>query len=697
MTTLSTLPNEILSLITSHFDRPSDLLHLSLTSHRLTAFAKLDGWKAFLKGRFCISGLDLDAANSVHGLTTLYRNWERKGFVARYLEPTKNTRSLNTWAATPWRGPQGQTMGYQPSIDSYEDMFGAWSERREVLAWSAGTQIVMRVKETGARGRAAWAKQKELESEPDQTFSYDALKNANSWFSYKIPESVEGRDDITSLRLLRPHQTHDTAESIVFGTASGQLSRLTVYPDRAETVEQQYDTTRRAIESISVSPFGEPLLAATLGDSSLALFPLHDDNSETPVGPITQVTPSTSGPRTSRIWSCDFLSDDKVAIGMGPSHEPIHVYQITPEGFLSSPLRTFNLDPTSWDNTSSTHAPLRSTSIYPLLPLRGSTTGGSDAGTVFLSGGYDGIVRLHDTRSRRGFETLFWDPPHDSSIYSLAVQGHERIVAGVSMHAMLKVFDLRLSGSHAYQSIPLPGSTPTTNPNPSSPQHQQRKPPTQDFASNAIVTASKGRATAITGGWNLYLHARSPPARGAYRDDYWRGRDDSPVYALSIPSPTSPAVYAGLEGAVMGLTFHGVQDAWADGMLTGALGRDVNGAHDGATNGTRNETSNGTTTNDTPDTPCARDDAGVLNLGMYEQGSEEGLGMQLLVQSAVGATPKRGDDAHPRYALLDERWRDIREEGNRWARGGAQAQPQAGRGARGGRGRGRGRGRRARG
>ncbi|KAJ8110498.1 hypothetical protein OPT61_g6678 [Boeremia exigua] len=155
MATLSTLPNEIISIITSHFDRPRDLLHLALTCRRLSEFAKLDGWKALLKGRFHISGLDADAQNAVHGLTTLYRNWTRKGFIARYLEPSTETTSLNTWEPAPWRGPRGQTMGYQPSIDSYEETLGLWARRREVLAWSAGTQIVMREKEAGLRSKDA--------------------------------------------------------------------------------------------------------------------------------------------------------------------------------------------------------------------------------------------------------------------------------------------------------------------------------------------------------------------------------------------------------------------------------------------------------------------------------------------------------------------------------------------------------------
>ena len=206
MASLGTVPNEILSLITGHLERPRDLLHLSLTSRRLSAFAKLDGWKALLKGRFGLNGLDSNARESVHGLTTLYRNWDRKGFVARYLEPSIKTQSLNTWRSRRWRGPQGQTMGYQPSIDSYEEMYGEWGERREVLAWSAGTQILMRVKETGRNVEKIRAAEFELDQGPNQTWAYDSFHHLNSWFSYKIPDSNEGRDDITSLKLLRPYQ-----------------------------------------------------------------------------------------------------------------------------------------------------------------------------------------------------------------------------------------------------------------------------------------------------------------------------------------------------------------------------------------------------------------------------------------------------------------------------------------------------------
>lgn len=666
MTTLDTLPNEILSLVTNHLERPRDVLYLSLASRRLLQFAKLDGWKAFLKGRFGLSGLDLDARNAVHGMTTLCRNWHRKGFLARYLEPATMTKSINDWEDKRWRGPRGQTMGYQPSIDSYEELHGAWDERKEVLAWSAGTQIVVRIKETGLFARQQQEIHRRAGDSPESTTTFDAFGHCNSWFTYKIPESFEGRDDITSLKLLRPHQQSVVSQSIIFGTASGRLSLLSWDACRQDSREQQYDTSGRTVGSVAVSAANKASIAATLGDSTLALYPTgQEDPSEDPVEPLSEVSPFVSGNRTARIWSCSFLSNDKVAVGLGPSHEPIQMYEILPSGFTSQPLRTFNLEPKFWKGTESHQAVRRNTSVYPILPIPGTSQSGSDAGNIFLSGGYDGLVRLHDVRSPHGFETMFWDPTNDSSVYSLAIQDLERIVAGVSMHSMIKVFDLRLSGSHAYETMSL-SSRP------------ENKSKGQDHAYNTIVNEARNKASTMSGGWNLFLNPRHPPRGNAYREDYWRGGQASPVYSLSIPSSTSPNVYAGLEGAVQSLTFHSVADRHPDPLLS--------------ENVVRFEDSN------VIDVKTSYDPRGeVLKLGMYEQGTEEGLGMHLLIQDEVAANVSSAEAPAKSTQLQDpdERWKDIRNESDRWARGDVPPAPGPGRGR--GRSRGRGRGGRRRG
>lgn len=589
MVELQALPNEILSLVITHLEHPRDVLHLSLVCRHLAEFAKLDGWKAYLKGRFNIPGLDSDARNTVHGLTTLYRNWQRKGFIAKYLEPSVLTTNINSWRPQRWIGPRGQTMRYRPSIDSYEELFGAWGERREVLAWSAGTQVVVRVKQTGKV-----AKQLREEEEggaiQESTKTFDAFRHASTWLTYKIPDSLEGRDDIMSLKLLRPHQRRDMTESMVYGTASGRLSSVSWNAQQEETHEQRYETGGRAVASVAVSSSSEPLIAASLGDLGLSLYTVEDNaDRQKPIEPLSQIAVTAPAGASWRIWSCNFLSDDTVALGLGPSPEPIQVYKITPEGLLPAPLRSFNFQARFGFDDNRPNARPRNTTVYPIVRIPDSAQGSSGNGNVFLSGGYDGIIRLHDLRSPRSFDTMFEDITNESSIYSLATQGRERVVAGISMHSMIKVFDLRLSGSHAYSSTTLSSPTPNST--------------SQEVASNTPANGARKYPLPATSDWNVYLSPRIPPKRNAYREDYWRGGQDSPIYSLSIPSPTSPNIYAGLEGAIQSLTFHSIADPHTDPLLSQSI---VRFADSGAV-----------------DVRSSYDPQGdALNLGMYEQGSE---------------------------------------------------------------------------
>ncbi|KAF2471826.1 uncharacterized protein BDR25DRAFT_354324 [Lindgomyces ingoldianus] len=636
MALLCNLPNEILSQVTGYLDRPSDVLHLSLSSRRLYEFAKPDGWKAFLRGRFGLLGLDLDARNSVHGLTTLYRNWDRKALVARYLEPSANTTNLSTWERTKWRGPQGQTMGYQPSIDSYEEMLGQWANRREVLAWSAGTHVVVRVKETGSKPIKAWEALQDSESAIGHLEEFNDYKHLASWYTYKIPRSSEGRDDITALKLLRPHQKDGELDAVAFGSASGYLSLLSFDPERHQRKGHLYRTGHRSVGSLSISPSSRPLMAATLGDSSLSLFPIKPNNSPSAlVDSLSEVTPIVPGTRDGRLWSCSFISNEQVAVGLGPSYEPIQVYEVTPTGFSSEPLRKFSPDSKFWTGERDDWLMRSNTSVYPVLPITPGSHGGSETGHVFLSGGYDGIIRLHDMRSPRGFETLFWDVTNDSAIYSLAMQGLERVVAGTSMHSMLKVFDLRFSSSHAYHYIPFSSKMGPKEPKALCPEGKNLK------------------NSPVSGGWNLYLSPRNHVRNSNLRASYYRSSTpNSPIYSLSIPSATSPSLYAGVEGAVVSVDFLSIVDKYPDPVFASAINRfpdtgeiDVKSSYNPFDNS--------------------------LNLGMYEQGTDEGLGMHLVIQDGVGTGVEKNAKArdYARFKGLDERWKDPSDGRNKRTRG----------------------------
>ncbi|KAF2020705.1 hypothetical protein BU24DRAFT_416397 [Aaosphaeria arxii CBS 175.79] len=670
MVGLNGLPNELLSLVTSHLERTQDVLNLSLASRRLNSFVKLDGWKAFLKGRFGLQGLDSDAQNAVHGLTRLYRSWDRKALTARYIAPRGNVISLNTWSEAAWTGPRGQTMGYRPSIDSYEDTRSSWSDRKEVIAWSAGTNILVRYRDTVPVDQDLKEKGQEEE----------VPKSPFVWYSHRLPDSREGRDDISALKLLRPHQQHANYKSIVFGTSGGDLSLLQFDPEQKEDRLQSYRTDldasqpgKLAVGSVAVSDAQDPLLAATLGDTTLALYSISTkDTTDSPIDPTSHVIPTISTNLSGRIWSTNFISEDLLSIGTGPSTEPIQVFAITPGGLSTGPLRKFSLDPkvdaVDGDQTISRHT----TSVYPIIPVPAESQGGSERGQTFLSGGYDGIIRLHDMRSPHQFETMYYDVTNDSSIYSLATQGMERVIAGTSMHSMLKVFDLRLSGSHAYSTIPLPTSTTKK------PIHRSGDYTVNKIVNDAVAYTGK---RPITGGWNLFLNPRNDTRNNNsnHNDPHHRNRRmlqtaDSPIYSLSIPSATSPNLYAGVEGAVLSLTFNSIADRHPDPFFADCVKR-------------------------FPDTgridvkKSYNPSGDALNLGMYEQGDENAVIMRLMVQDGIYMGVAKNAQARDptRFATLDERWGDPGNERDRWSRG---QDPGNRRGGHGGRGRGRGRGRR---
>src|SRR5882762_3635393 len=102
---LEDLPFELLSHIYTNLPTAQSVSHLSLTCRTLHSFTAKEGWKIFLRTRF--PSLPVPAAEThdlreaVHGLTTLSRNWDRKAFLARYLEPYGCITSLATRAQIP--------------------------------------------------------------------------------------------------------------------------------------------------------------------------------------------------------------------------------------------------------------------------------------------------------------------------------------------------------------------------------------------------------------------------------------------------------------------------------------------------------------------------------------------------------------------------------------------------------------------
>ncbi len=399
---LSELPYELLILIVTHLPTAQSLLHLSLTCRRLREYVEREGYRVFVQTRFPSLDVPPYWTDAAHALTTLSKAWDRKAFIARYIEPSATVVRLP-------RGRQGsdherrwryQTMGYRPVIDSYEDWIADdWSSRHEVLAWGAGAELVVRLKTMGHAAERMW---QDARNDADKSEKFDQHHHMIQWLAYKEDGHVEGRDDVTSVNILRPAQStgqlpSKTTEEVVVGRASGGLAIVTLSASQEQSfIRQNYITDGRPVRSASVSVSGDTLVAACLSDTALALYPLK--SADTDISPVSEVAVIPSG-KPGRTWSTRFLTHDRLAVGLGPSMEPIHVYSIGPTGISSEPLRKFGTAgadvkmfgddrvDTGGCTTSGT------SSVYPIVPIATSSQAGGREGEIFLSGWYDGVVR----------------------------------------------------------------------------------------------------------------------------------------------------------------------------------------------------------------------------------------------------------------------------------------------------------------
>ncbi len=291
-------------------------------------------------------------------------------------------------------------MGYQPVIDSYEEWTGeGWSSRNQILAWGAGAELVIRLKTMGHIAEKMW---QEAANDKERVERFDQHHHMNQWLVYKLDEHKEGRDDITAVNILRPWQrsrNHASSdqEEVVVGRASGQLDLLAFSASTQKAkIHTSYMTDGRSVRATSISPSNDPLLAACLSDTALVLYPRWNTDRDTE--PISEVSVIPSG-KPGRTWSTRFLTHDRLAVGLGPSTEPLHVYDIGPDGISSAPLRKFSTagadvklygDDRVDTNGSTTSG---TSSVYPIAPIAASSQAGGREGEIFLSGWYDGAVR----------------------------------------------------------------------------------------------------------------------------------------------------------------------------------------------------------------------------------------------------------------------------------------------------------------
>ncbi|EMC98233.1 hypothetical protein BAUCODRAFT_417421 [Baudoinia panamericana UAMH 10762] len=598
--TLTDLPLELLDHITSYLPTAQSLASFSQTSKSLNAFVEKDAWQTFLRSRFpstCPASTP-SPKHTARTLTILSKAWNHRAFLARYIEPRGDIRAFPGGRKVErWKPPKGQTIGFTPHLDAYESIGPRWQDRKEVLAFSAGAEVCLQTRVR--RGDQEYAR----------------------WYTYRPLSAYEGRDDVTTLHLLRPElgEASQGPERVITGTANGGLAIVALpESDQSTAALSHFVTQGHPVRSSSIlqQPLGKTLLVANMSDSRVCIYPV--DAAQSKIAPLDSIDikPSTSenGQRAKhqRVWSTSFLSSARIAAGIGPSDEPIHIYSLTPSGLEKEPFRKFSLqndfERLVGEITLSGFAKKSSSSIYPILPLPpSSSSGGSSDGDVFLTGAYDGIIRLHDLRSDRQVERTYTDPTDDSAIYSLLARGQEKLIAGSSRHSLLKVFDMRM-GADCYSY--LDASTCHL------PSSGARREPARD--------------------WNLFLRPHSATHTGRGGGNNWARRShESSVYSLASPSSQSPYLYAGVENAILELAFTSILDQQPDPTFFSTWKPVARGKTD------------------------AWRSAEVLDLAMYDQTAD----MKLYTQRSLWSTwnLKHGHASHASTSLvidgLDERWR----------------------------------------
>ncbi|KAF2674037.1 hypothetical protein BT63DRAFT_917 [Microthyrium microscopicum] len=381
---LGNLPPEILSQICLELPSAQAVRGISLTNHRLHNFVQDEGWKIFVQTYFpsYLNGLasTINYSEAAKSLTALSKSWDRRALLVKTVQPSPwdlrygtndTSRSRRPWAAVSSSNGsnyaigartrrRGQTMGFQPAVDSQEEIIGGdWTSRREYLVWGAGPQLGFRVRCINADPIESWQATTEEHG------------NLIHWTWYHPDNWRDGQDDITALKMLSSSfvQEHTHARwpfcsvMVIVGNASGTLKIFDINlthspPDASAWLSGSYvlaNPNGSAVRSLDISPSGEHV-AAMFADGKLSVYHLVRTPSSSPgrqkcalgsfefdltdlqatlnsledLLPISTLQVDTK--KYGHTWACSFLSDDRIAVGSGRSFEPLQVYTITSSG-----------------------------------------------------------------------------------------------------------------------------------------------------------------------------------------------------------------------------------------------------------------------------------------------------------------------------------------------------------------------------
>lgn len=395
---LTELPAEIIYNIALHLPTVSCLTNLAQTCqhlHLLIAAEDSRIFKAFLNTHFPWIKTPPFWRDASRALTSRSRALDKHAVVGRFVVPPRDAIKVGSHRGTRADTP---TLGYRPAIDSYEIWNGdLWSDRKEVLAWGAADEIVLRVRQTGSH-------------------PFD------KWVVFNDLDYVSSYDDICGLHFLKSNrylQGPDDKEHLIFGRVRGELHHLSISPDDAtHDYEQEFVTHGTELERIDLSDGLEPILAAHFENGSIALY--HTTTDEPEVHPFARL--GHEGPM-SNIYS-KFLSPTRLAVGTGRLENALSISTITPDNILLYR----EIGPESLGFEERVGLSRKTNKISAIAPLTGQA---GESGDIFLSSWGDRAVRygfLFQTPTSSPIQaatdnTQTPRSPHKQSIRS-NIQGH---------------------------------------------------------------------------------------------------------------------------------------------------------------------------------------------------------------------------------------------------------------------------------
>lgn len=357
------LPSELIYHIATYLPNASALSHLAQTCRQLYRIIAADNWRiyrALLQSFF--PGIQTPPIwrDAAQALTARARAIDRHAIVWRFALPPQDVTKIGSHNAVRRDNP---TLGYRPAIDSYETWTGdTWGDRREVLAWGAADELIVRIKESGKRKK-------------------------EQWLVFNDLEMITSYDDICGVHLLKPNYRHKDLdkEHLIVGRVRGDLFHLALSADgRSHEYRQKFLTFGSELDRMDISDGPEPVIAAHLDDGSIAFYSTTTGDAE--VEPFTYLR--IDGEAVARRQKHSrFLSRERIAVGTGVRTHALSVSTLC-QGGLSTfrEIRSDLLDLEvragfSWR-----------ASVGAIAPLNPQTVGGGP-GDVFLAGWGDRVVR----------------------------------------------------------------------------------------------------------------------------------------------------------------------------------------------------------------------------------------------------------------------------------------------------------------